>query len=704
MLSGFETDTAILLLIAGILFSFAIAWWTYSSDTRLPTPARWLNISLRGLAFLILIMLLFNPSINLEDSRDLKQRIAVLIDNSRSVTIEKGEWQGLESMNDVVQALNLSDTTAVRYSIFGFDRDLFASPIDSLDFDGSVTDINSTLRSLNRESTDLDAVIMVTDGIFNRGLDPTSTAIRMGVPFYNIAIGDTTRLRDVLVRNVFYNSDAFTNTIIPIQAEILIDGFPNRTVDVRLIADGELVETKQIRSDESRSVHNLDFELMFETEGTKSVRIEIPELGEEWTTLNNTYSFSLNIRDERIRILHLAFEVHPDVGALRNLLATDESIVLNQISWAGRDRFVNGPLPTDADTLDVIILHGYPPSGLSSSIRQQVASLVSGQNVVALSLPLTNQQQLSSDLANTPPLRVTGPVQTAPVLPSLNDAERDNAILDLEIPNFTRAPDLTGSLRNMRGSGNARVLLYNSFRGEATDVPAVAISEIGNTRFAQVSSWNWFRWQQSTQPEIRSFYRGFFNNLVKWTSADSDDPILNVETTRNQYEEGDAVVFRGNVRTEAGQPDTQARVEIEITGPDMESMFTMQHQGSGRFGLDIGTLPAGTYTYNATSFRGGTQTGEQQGSFTVNESILEFMDTIRRDQLLRFIAEESGGAFFSFEQTFDLRTRLQNDGLLGFRTETFVTVKRIHHQIWWFIAVLLLLTTEWIVRKKYDMV
>jgi len=562
MLSGFETDIAILLLVAGILFSFTVAWWTYLGNLVLPTPAKWLNISLRGLAILLLILLLFNPAINIEDSRDLKQRVAVLIDNSRSVTIEKGEWQGLDSMAEVIQALNLSDTTAVRYSVFGFDRDLFPSRADTLDFDGSVTDINNTLRTLNRETTDFDAVIMITDGIFNRGLDPASTAIRMGIPFYNIAIGDTTRLRDVLVRNVFYNPDAFTNTLIPIQAEILIDGFPDRPVEVQLIAEGEVVETKEVMSNEQRSVHRLDFELMFENEGTKSVQVKIPELGDEWTTANNTYSFSLNIRDDRIRILHLAFEVHPDVRALRHLLSTDESIVMRQISWAGSDRFVNGPLPAQADTLDLIILHGFPPSGISSAITQQVTDLVRGQNILALSLPLTNNEQLSSSLANLPPLRVTGPTQTASVLPGINDAERDNAILDIEIPNFSRAPDLTGFLRNKRAGGNARILLNNTFRGEETGVPSVAISETGNNRFAQVSAWNWFRWQQSPQSEIRNFYAEFFNNLVKWTSADPGDSILEVETNRSQFEEGDAVIFRGNVRTEAGQPDTQARVEV----------------------------------------------------------------------------------------------------------------------------------------------
>jgi hypothetical protein len=503
---------------------------------------------------------------------------------------------------------------------------------------------------------------------------------------------------------VFYNPTAYTNSRIPIRAEILNDGFPDRSLEVQLWVDNELRETRTIFTTESRSIHTEEFEVNFSEEGTKSLRIQIPEIGEEWTTTNNRYSFSIDVKDDQIRILHIAFEVHPDVGNFRNLLATDESVILKNLTWTGQSNFVGGNLPEVADTLDLIILHGYPHALVSQQLGRRVTELVSGSNSILLSLPGTRHDRMADFLANMPPLRATGPTTSGRVLPFLNESERDHPIFDLEIPAFTRAPELSGVIRNQQTASNARVLMENSFRGSNTGIPMIILSETGNQRFTQVNAWNWYLWQQSTQSELRAFYRSFFNNIVKWTAAEPEDNILDLSTIRQNYDEGDAVQFRANVRTETGAPDTDARVEISITGESTEpGTFVMRHLGTGRFSLEAGSYPAGTYQYTGRSFRGNTQTAEVSGSFIVTESILEFMDTMRRDGLLQLIAEESGGGFFTFDDMSGFRNKLQADGLLDYRSETYQTIQRVHHSLWWFLLVIILLTAEWFLRKKYDM-
>lgn len=704
MISGFDTDIAILFLGAAILFSFGFSWWAYRNQTALPVPVRWLVTVFRGVSILILLLLLFNPSFRYDETRQLKQNIAVLFDNSRSVTIEKGEWSGEQDFLQILGALQLDDTSAVRYSVYGFDRDLFNITPDSLSFDGSVTDINRSLSSLAQEPQEMDAVILVSDGIFNRGLDPTNTALRMGLPFYTIAVGDTSRLRDVLVRNVFYNTDAYTNTSIPVRAEILNDGFPDRSIDVHLYVENELAESRTIFTTESRSVHTEEFEVSFETEGTKSLRVEIPEIGEEWTTANNSYAFTVNVRDDQIRILHLAFEVHPDVGVLRHLLATDESIMLENMTWIRDNSFAGGPLPTSADTLDLIILHGFPHQNVDRQLARQIEELTTRTNMMILPLPGTRYDRVSDYLSNVPPIRVTGPVQTGGILPEVTDGAKDHPVLDLQIPDFARAAELRGPVRNIQSAGNSMILLETTFRGTDTGLPLLVLSQIGNSRISLLSAFNWYLWQQSTNAEFREFYRGLFNNVVKWTSADPEDSILDLAATRQSYEEGDAVTFRANVRTEAGIPDEDARVEIQIESEETGTgNFTMRHLGNGRFSLDAGTFPPGAYSYTGRSYRGETNTGNVSGAFVVTESILEFMDTVRRDGLLRYISEESDGAFFTFENLETFRQQLRDDGLLDFRTESYFTILRAHHSIWWFVLVILLLTAEWVLRKKYDL-
>ncbi|AXJ00887.1 hypothetical protein CYPRO_1636 [Cyclonatronum proteinivorum] len=707
MISGFDSDLAILLLALAILFSAAAGWWTYSGNTQLPAGARWTATTLRASALFLLLLLLFNPVYEFTDEREHKQEIAVMLDNSRSVTIEKGDWQGEENFWQVVDQLGLADTSTIRFNTFGFDADLFESDPQELPLTGSVTDINRSLNSLNQASGEMDALILVTDGIFNRGLDPTRAAERLDVPVFTVAIGDTSQVRDVLVRNVIYNSTAFVNATGLIRAEVLNDGFPDRSIEVRLFRNNQLAEVQTIQTTEARSAHQVDFEVDFDEEGTERFRIEIPELEGEWTAANNSYAFTVDVQDDQLRILHLAFEVHPDVGALRQLLVTDESIQSSYMTWTGGSGFVggSGALPANADTLDLIILHGFPHRQLPNSLREKVMSLASQTNVLFFTLPGTDLENMTAATNNLAPIRRQGNTPIGTISPSVNPAEQDHPIFDFQLPlNLTRGPELRGPVRNYNSAAAARDLLLTNFRNDTTGAPLLSIQQLGNYRVGMVNAWNWFRWQQSTQSEYRDFRAELKNNLIKWASTGVSEGLLEFAPSRNSFDEGEAITFRAAVVTETGLPDNEASVQVSLSSDQIETQsFIMRSIGSGRFRLETRPLPAGTYTYEATALRGTRELDQVQGSFTVNESILELTDTIRRDELLRFIAESTGGAFVTHEQAAQIPNLLRDKGFGTFRTETFTVATRAHHSYWWFLLVILLIGCEWTIRKIYTM-
>ncbi len=706
MITGFESDFAILLLALAVLFSAGVGWWTYRGNKRLPAPVKGVTIFLRAAAVFLLLFLLFNPVYEFEDSRDLKNEIVVVLDNSRSLTIEKGEWQGDEAMRELIDSLNLSDTTSTRYQVFGFDSDLFSTTPDSLPLDGSVTNMNRSLVSFNQQTSTPDAVVLVTDGIFNRGLDPTRAAERTGIPFFTVAVGDTSAVRDVMVRNVVYNSTAYTNSSGMIQAEILNDGFPDRSIEVQLLRNGQVEEIKTVQTTESRSIHTLDFEVEFEEEGTEQFRIQIPAIGDEWTTANNQYSFTIDVVDDQMRILHAAFEIHPDVSSLRNLLATDEAVILANRTWVGGSRFIGGALPEQADTLDLVILHGYPHPRMDESIRQQIAELASQTNILLLSLSGTELGAIESATDNLSPLRRTGQSPVGNILPSGNREQQEHPIFDIEgeQPDFGRAPELRGPLRNFTSASLALDLLMVSHRSELTGSPMLSVQQIGNNRVAQLNAWQWHLWQQSTSAEFRDYYKQLMNNLVKWTGTGVSENLLEFSPTRSSFDEGEPVTFRATVQTETGQPDQEARVNVTIDGDTIDSLdFLMRNIGSGRHSLESSALPAGSYNYEAVAQRGNTEIDRVTGSFSVNESVLEFMDTVRRDGLLQFISESTDGAFFTFGQIEELHNELRERGFDEFRTKTFTTSRRAHHSVWWFFVVILLVGVEWTLRKVYDM-
>ncbi|HMB91492.1 MAG TPA: hypothetical protein VKP65_11635, partial [Rhodothermales bacterium] len=126
--------------------------------------------------------------------------------------------------------------------------------------------------------------------------------------------------------------------------------------------------------------------------------------------------------------------------------------------------------------------------------------------------------------------------------------------------------------------------------------------------------------------------------------------------------------------------------------------------GNGRYVLDVGTLPEGTYTYEATGERNGVTLGNDSGTFAVGSLTLEFKETRANAALLRQIAQRSGGLFFTADQLASLPSALQDGG--SFSPVVFEATRET--ELWHlpvFIAiVILLLTTEWVLRKRSGMV
>ncbi|MEX2396316.1 MAG: hypothetical protein WD491_04780, partial [Balneolales bacterium] len=384
---GFNATYNVFFLVALAALSLGIAYWTYRNIGGLSKSVRLVLISLRALVFLVLILLLLNPVFNIEQENLIKPEIAVLLDNSQSSIIDKGEYSGEPDYQQVINTLGLRDTSNVRFETYSFDNDLVQASPDSLTFNGTETNINKALTTFREQKGNEQAVILISDGIYNKSRDPSYTAGRFPLPVFSLALGDTARLNDLIVQNVTNNNSGYKNTVTPVVASVLNDGFPDTNITVQLRRDGDVIDEQVFQNNQSRSVYEARFEVELDETGLQQYEIHVPEIEGEWTTENNSEVFSIDVLDDKIRIMQLAFEVHPDVRGLRSILTGDDSIDLDYRTWVSGDRFIEGDFPQDPDTLDLIILHGFPSPDISNHLLDQVTEFTQGKPVVFLSGP-----------------------------------------------------------------------------------------------------------------------------------------------------------------------------------------------------------------------------------------------------------------------------------------------------------------------------
>ncbi|MDI6401658.1 hypothetical protein QLX67_06600, partial [Balneolaceae bacterium ANBcel3] len=362
--------------IPAVLFSFLVislaglSFWSYFRSGELSPLYRSLLISIRFVVFLLLLLILLNPIFTLREPYTVPVHLSYLFDTSQSTTIEKGSYDGEERYLEVIELIipqrpEIRDM--LRTSFFGFDSELVPkeAPPEAQHLTGNRTNIDHALTRFLDEYEDQSAVVLVTDGIVTTGRNPSATAARLPVPLYIVGIGDTSRIHDVVLQNVSNPPVASLNSSMNVQATVLIDGFPNQDIPVQLMKGEQVLDEKVIYTEEERSSQQIRFQLEFEEEGLQQYQIHIPEVSGEWTTKNNTRAFSVDVRDDRLRILHLAFEIHPDVRHVRSFLRTDKNVSLEARTWVEDDRYLEGALPDRPDTLDLVILHGFPHHSMS---------------------------------------------------------------------------------------------------------------------------------------------------------------------------------------------------------------------------------------------------------------------------------------------------------------------------------------------------
>lgn len=696
---GFQSSLPIWVYLLIFIGTCLLSWWSYRSIRGIRKIYRYILIGIRSAVFFVLLVLLVNPFLKTEDPYFKQPSILVMLDNSASTAIEKSTYQGASTYKEVLEKLNFSDSSDVNFDFFGIGNETAPITIDQLTFDADQTNLSSAMQALQTNQTEAGAAILISDGVFTKGQNPVFEAQDLELPVFTVGLGDTTFQKDVLVSSVATNSTGYLNSTQPVTATVKTKGFKGQSFPVELRKGNEVIITQTITPKISNSSQEVTFELPLETEGLQQYHIEIPKLSDEWTEANNTQRFSIDVKDAKQQILSLAFEVHPDVKLVRSLLLADQNTNLTTRTWLQGKKFVEGNFSLDPDTVDLAIIHGYPQSGLSSSVQQNIKALAENVPLIIVSTPLFSPQRFEQQVASLP-VTVTGSWDFVQVTPNPEVESTAHPIMELPPVTYDQLPRISAPIENLDNAPGATKLFSSSYQGRDTQKPILIARELGNRRRSLVTGFNWFRMDQSSSANVREFVRQLWLNIVSWTATSPENQLLEVQPAQTSFTGSEPVVINAFLNNERGEVEANASIGISVSSDSMDARFySMENRGGGQYRLDLGTMPEGLYSFEATAQKGDRTMDTQKGEFAVARSNAEFLNTNRNDQLLRQIAQRSGGEYLPFDSLDGFWNQLQQRELLDQQKKVQTTFFYPYQHIGWFILVLLLLCAEWIFRK-----
>jgi hypothetical protein len=673
-----------------------LAWASYRKFRSISSTGRWALIALRGSALLIVLLLLLNPYFYSSRQVEVKPSIAVFLDNSESIGITKGDYEGLSSYNQLLNSLNFDAIPEADFRFYAIGEQVSEFNPDSLNASETQTNLAEPIKSILEMEQQVQAALIISDGIITFGRNPSINAANSSIPLYTIAVGDTSGVRDISISNVLTNTTGYTNTKHIIEAEISQSGFANNTVIVSLLSGDEVLIEQPVSFDTNNQVKQVQFEPELTEEGLKQYEVRATPLPDEWTESNNSQLFTIDVLDSKVKILHAAFQIHPDVKAIRSVINEDENTDLSTLTWLGGGRYAE-EMP-EVDEFNLIVVHGTPPS------RHAVSYLNSIAETPTIFFELNGRPDLG--YADIETLRLINPQTNRVAQVRLNQLldQDQQPILELPEINLNDTPSLYSGLRSELSDMQSTALYSINFDGINTESPAIAVLEQGNIRRSHVLPWGWFKWLQSTNAAEREYASALIANLVSWTASDPDDRKLRIAPAKKTFSTAEAPVINASLRNERGDPEKEGIIEVQVNSEaGTARSFNMESLGNGNYSLTLPRLSEGLYKYQAAARKAEREIESKSGEFLVSNSSSELTNTLRDDALLRTIAANSGGSFFTYNEALAVWDSLRAANVLQTRTQTVENYMFPVRTFYWFAIVLLLLGSEWLLRKYYSL-
>ena len=536
---------------------------------------------------------------------------------------------------------------------------------------------------LDRISPDVMAVVLSSDGINNRGQNPTTVAERLGIPVYTVALGDTTPRRDAALRNIRHNRIAYLGNSFPVEITIGVHRLKGRTARLT-IADGrgKNVAQHQVAYDDDDFSSTMTFSIPAEAKGLQKYVVSLSLVEGEVEPTNNVQTLYVDVIDGRRKVVIVGNAPHPDLAALKQAVESNPNYEA-EVMLAD-----NGKLKVEND-VSLAILHNLPSA--THQIPKELENLPQ-VFVIGCQTDLPRFNALHTGLEIVSKVKKSSEVTAV-----YNDRFSHFNFDATDGEAIEQLPPLDAPFGEGKASVSLQSLLTARLGSIDTRQPLVAAMAQG--RQHKVFVWGEGLWKWRLADYLNNSSHEHFDRLVSqivnFTAVTDQRERFIVETERH-YSDNDNIVVGAQLYNDAYEPFNTPDATFSLMGDSDKGDFNFSRDGDG-YNLALGRLPEGLYRYTAkTQYNGETLTTE--GSFAVEALHLEQANLTADHALLRSISAITGGKMYYPDQLDELRDELTS---LKPVIYTHTRFSELLNLPWVLILIVLLLGAEWVLRKYH---
>lgn len=751
---GFDVRPNVLVLVACALALLAFVYFAYVRPrTKLGGRTRVGLIALRSALFLLILFLLLKPVVVVPSVIPRSSTVALVADDSRSMQMaDAGEGRTrLDAMRgtlfDEAGPFQQRLREKFRTQAYGFSNQLNnIGGGEELTGEGLASDLSGALAEAARRSTGapLAAVVLVSDGAANAGADLAAELRNLrarGLPVYTVGVGSTRRPADAELVRVNLPRRVLVGSSVEVEAFVRASGYGATKVRIAASEDGRAVKTEEfsLRGGETEVVR---MEIIPATAGVHRYTFDVQPLADELTLENNRREALVEVVEGPMRVLYVEGEPRWELGKLRDALGRGEKNVelvsllrtgenkLYRQGVSGEAELADGFPKTEEELFayDGLMLGSVEASFFTAEQLRAIEAFVArrGGGLLALggryafgaggyagtpvadALPVAlapraagAQPEANTDAyAPAYKAQLTARGASHPVTRLSDDRGQSqklwNELPPVSVPEATAGvkPGATVLLEARRAAAEGRA-------GGGAAVTLLAQQRYGRGQalaFTAADTWHWRMRMDSKSNAHENFWRQMLRYLVQSTPRQFE-----VAAEQDVSAPGDTVRIVADLRDRKFNPAADARAVARVTKPsgatvEVPLRFTARDETNvyvGEFKAD----ELGRHRIELSASGASVGEAAAQSEFLVAELNREFYDASLNEELLKRIAAETGGKYYTLAEAGALV-----DDLTYRQTDNSRPVTK---DLWDmpvnFLLLVGLLSGEWFLRKRHGL-
>lgn len=663
----------------GALYSFVL----YRKEKKFEEVSafiRWVMATARFFVAGLLAFFLLSPLMKTMQRELEKPVIIIATDNSESILFNKDSAYYKNQLKNDLQELSnsLNKDFSVQHYSFG---DKVKNEFD-FSFSEKQTDLSSLFSETETRynNRNLGAVIIATDGLYNKGANPVYTSSSIQAPVYTIALGDTTIKKDVILKDVRHNSLAFLGNDFPVQVVTSANKLSGSKTMLSISKNGKTIFNQTIDITQNNFINEQIVKLTADLPGTQHYTISLSEVKGEHTINNNKRDIYINVLDARQKILIISTAAHPDIAALKQSI--------EQIQTYEATTVLANELNEPLKKYNLIIAHRLQQSNtkIFNELEQgNIPTLFIGGNIpesyTGVKISVSNNKTNDAEAS----------LQESFNLFNISDDLKNYA------KNF---PALQCPFGNYSLANSAQAMINQRIGIVNTNNPLIVFNQKEDRKTAFITGegiWKW-RMHDYADNNNHTIFNELIHKTIQYLAVKADKSFFRV-SGKNTFTENQDIEFNAEVYNQSYEPINNVEVNITITNSENKKYQFAFYQSGNAYHLNSGTFAAGNYSYEAQT-KVGDKIHKQSGKFIISPVVIESTNTIANHNLLYNLSKKFGGEMIYPNQLNKLsEIILKRDDI---KTISY-TQKKLTDLIefeWLFYLLISLLSIEWFLRKR----